>query len=571
MKREENSELIRKLSSQKTDTSLLRSFKKLGRGNDTSREALSRALQQTRAGIDQGTNKQALFKRRLEPGTSDEELDEIPKSNVSDQELPRKPRREDSRDQRPAAAFTFGAGLKRPLDLDETGNPIIQTRKRLKTRPKASLETQNEGSDWGGFSSDGEEQNSDQGSTADQEVSQSSESDAESLLSSDDQQSGQGSIISDESASASSGKAENLAKRSLAFKDWATQQRNQAIGFTPSKIIPSVNLDELKSHQDNHSGKQEPCPALSAHIKEALDLKPRDIMHTAFHVSVNRTPEIEDTRSKLPVVAEEQMIMETVRKNDCTIVCGDTGSGKTTQVPQFLFEAGYGSSDSPCPGMIGVTQPRRVAAVSMAKRVAHELGNLYEKVAYQVRFDSSVGSKTAVKFMTDGVLLREISQDFLLSKYSVIVIDEVHERSVNTDILIGMLSRIVQTRARLVIESSKNRPLKLIVMSATLRVADFTHNPALFREGPPPVVQVEGRQYDVTVHFARKTRRDYVEEAFEKVRRGHKKLPPGSMLVFLTGQNEIDYVSKRLRESFPSTSKAEAPPSMMRVSATEGL
>lgn len=173
--------------------------------------------------------------------------------------------------------------------------------------------------------------------------------------------------------------------------------------------------------------------------------------------------------------------------------------------------------------------------------------------------------------MTDGVLLREVSHDFILSKYSAIIIDEAHERSVNTDILIGMLSRIVPLRAKLTKENPPGlyNPLKLIIMSATMRITDFADNRLLFRNKPPPIVQLEGRQYPVTAHFARKTKPDYVEEAFVKVSRGHKKLPKGAMLVFLTGQNEITELERRLKQAFQSTSTAavRAPP--VRISAAD--
>jgi ATP-dependent RNA helicase DHX37/DHR1 len=156
------------------------------------------------------------------------------------------------------------------------------------------------------------------------------------------------------------------------------------------------------------------------------------------------------------------------------VICGETGSGKTTQIPQFLFEAGYGSPGSDRPGMIGVTQPRRVAAVSMSSRVAEELGSEHEnRVGYQVglilqiinaqiRFDTKLSQETAIKFMTDGVLLREVSLDLLLVKYSIIVVDEAHERSVNTDVLVGMLSRVVRLRREMSEEKDsavKVRPL----------------------------------------------------------------------------------------------------------------
>jgi ATP-dependent RNA helicase DHX37/DHR1 len=169
--------------------------------------------------------------------------------------------------------------------------------------------------------------------------------------------------------------------------------------------------------------------------------------------------------------------METLSSHDCLVICGETGSGKTTQLPQFLFEAGYGSAGSERPGMIGVTQPRRVAAVSMASRVAEELGPPHEKrVGYQVilvmfsiylkiRFDASVNTETSIKFMTDGVLLREIALDLLLSKYSAIIVDEAHERSVNTDVLIGVLSRVVKLRR----EMSREQNSRLKVRISRMR------------------------------------------------------------------------------------------------------
>jgi ATP-dependent RNA helicase DHX37/DHR1 len=164
-----------------------------------------------------------------------------------------------------------------------------------------------------------------------------------------------------------------------------------------------------------------------------------------------------------------------------------------------------------------------------------------------------VGRDTLIKFMTDGVLLREIQQDFILSKYRAVIIDEAHERSVNTDLLIGMLSRIAPLRAELAKEEpDKHRPLKLIIMSATLSqgVDSFLKNVRLWNRsgGLPPVVEAEGRQYPVTVHFARRTRRDFLTEIVEKVAKGHRKLPAGGMLVFLTGQQEIWTVARKLRE-----------------------
>uniref|UniRef100_A0AAY5EEL2 RNA helicase n=1 Tax=Electrophorus electricus TaxID=8005 RepID=A0AAY5EEL2_ELEEL len=263
----------------------------------------------------------------------------------------------------------------------------------------------------------------------------------------------------------------------------------------------------------------------------------KEARQPAVFVPVDRSPEIQEARLKLPVLAEEQVIMEAVRENECVVLCGETGSGKTTQVPQFLYEAGYARAG----GIIGVTEPRRVAAVSMSHRVAKEMNLSTGVVSYQIRYEGNVTKDTKIKFMTDGVLLKEIQKDFLLQKYSVIIIDEAHERSVYTDILIGLLSRIVPLRNK----------VTHICQVSTLRVEDFTENKRLFRI-PPPVIKVEARQFPVTVHFNKRTpMEDYTGEAFRKTCKIHRMLPPGGILVFLTGQAEVHSTCWRLRKAFP--------------------
>lgn len=202
--------------------------------------------------------------------------------------------------------------------------------------------------------------------------------------------------------------------------------------------------------------------------------------------------------------------------------------------------------------MIGVTQPRRVATVSMAKRVAEELNLTNKEVSHQIRYDATVSDKTRIKFMTDGVLLREMSQDLLLTKYSTIIIDEAHERNLNTDILIGVVSRVLKLRAELSREDRQNiKPLRVVIMSATLRVSDFTENKTLFPV-IPPVINVNARQYPVAIHFNKKTPLDHVGEAYKKVTKIHERLPQGGILVFLTGQNEINQLCKQLRKRYPA-------------------
>ena len=276
-------------------------------------------------------------------------------------------------------------------------------------------------------------------------------------------------------------------------------------------------------------------------IKKVVSTKPES--EPAIFKEVKRNPEIQAARLQLPILAEEQAVMEAIHDNDVVILCGETGSGKTTQVPQFLYEGGYTTR-----GLIGVTEPRRVAAVTMSRRVALELNMSTDLVSYQIRYEGNVTENTIMKFMTDGVLLKEIENDFFLSKYSVIVIDEAHERSVFTDILMGLLSRIVPMR------KTQGKQLKLIIMSATLRVEDFTGNTRLFPT-PPQVVTVESRQFPVTVHFNKRTPDDYLNEPFRKVCKIHRTLPPGGILVFVTGQAEVHGLCRKLKRTFPCSSQ----------------
>lgn len=273
-----------------------------------------------------------------------------------------------------------------------------------------------------------------------------------------------------------------------------------------------------------------------------------------FHVKVTRTPYIEETRRNLPIINLEQEIMETIQENLFTIICGATGSGKSTQVPQFLYEVGFSHSSSGYPGKIGITQPRRVAAISLAQRVAEELNVSFGKeVGYQIRYDTAnISPSTQIKFMTDGILLREIEADFLLKDYSVVIIDEAHERSINTDILLGLLSRIVPLRKQLSEDpSSSTYPLKVIIMSATLRVTDFTQNAKLFPKGIPPVINVQSRQFPVEIHFSKNTDREaYIDRAFSKAVKIHKTLPEGNILIFLTGQRDVKKLKSMLDEEF---------------------
>ncbi|XP_067143914.1 probable ATP-dependent RNA helicase DHX37 [Centruroides vittatus] len=259
-------------------------------------------------------------------------------------------------------------------------------------------------------------------------------------------------------------------------------------------------------------------------------------------ILINRTSEIQNARLALPILPEEHIIMEALSENHVVIICGQTGCGKTTQVPQFLYEARYANDR----GIIGITQPRRIAATSLAERVAYEMNLSNKIVSYQIRFEGNVTEETKIKFMTDGILLKEIQKNFLLTKYNVIVIDEAHERSMHSDLLIGLLSGVVRLRAK------KGNPLKMVIMSATLRIQDFVENKSLF-EKPPPVIKIDARQYPVTIHFNRRTpTEDYIETAYKKVCRIHQELPEGGILVFVTGREEVHRLCRKLQKTFAS-------------------
>ncbi|PVH79793.1 P-loop containing nucleoside triphosphate hydrolase protein [Cadophora sp. DSE1049] len=567
LRKDENRELIALLAKAQTDTTLYQSSSRLGQGRETKRQRLERALNEHKAGIDvDGNNDELLFEKRTtreaaDENSSDEDQEEpksvgLFKTPVTVPIQPKKP------------VVSLGGGLKRPLEVDEEGKPVLKKRKRRGgVNSKLSFKHEApEEPEWEGFSSASEmDSNTDSDASIQgyDDISDASDDEEESAKLSSNSDSDSKSGSEDESSEELSSDDEDEGgspkpPRSSAFKAWANQQLNEALGYQPISNIPNATETPKIVGFKPRAPEQDPLPL-------ELQTTSND-GRKAYSVTINRTSEIQDVRLKLPVVAEEQKIMEAIHNNNLVVVYGATGSGKTTQVPQFLYEAGYGTKDSPTPGMIGVTQPRRVAAVSMAKRVGDELGDHGNRVAYQIRFEGTVGADTAIKFMTDGVLLREVARDIALRKYSAIIIDEAHERSVNTDILVGMLSRVVKLREEMATEDPSIKPLKLIIMSATLRITDFTQNATLFAN-PPPALQAEGRQYPVVNHFARKTHHDYVEDAFRKISRGHKKLPPGGFLVFLTGQNEITQLSKKLKEAFRIGQTASGP--QVRISGRD--
>lgn len=268
-------------------------------------------------------------------------------------------------------------------------------------------------------------------------------------------------------------------------------------------------------------------------------------------VSFNRDAEVERARQELPVCMHEQEIIEAVHSSDVTVIISSTGSGKTTQVPQFLLENGFGSDISDFREIIAVTQPRRIAAISSARRVAYETSTeVGDMIGYHVRHNSKLGPSTKVKFCTDGILLNEIEHDILLSKYSAVIVDEAHERTLNTDMILSFLSKTISLRRQ---QSSVLSPLKVIVMSATVDVSTlFGENKLLSNN--VRTVEISSRQHPVTIHFSKETPNDYMEAAFHKIVKIHRRLPPGGILVFLSGKDEVDQLCEKLSAEFAITS-----------------
>ncbi|KAI4834601.1 DEAD/DEAH box ATP-dependent RNA helicase [Plasmodium brasilianum] len=250
-------------------------------------------------------------------------------------------------------------------------------------------------------------------------------------------------------------------------------------------------------------------------------------------VSVNRKENIEKMRLSLPVLGYEQEIIEAILNYDVVFINGDTGCGKSTQIPQFVYEHGFCSNNY----LIGITEPRKIAVKSISNRLNEEL-NTDDISGYQIRFEKSNFLKNSkIKVMTEGILLKEIINDFILSKYSVIILDEAHERSINMDLILGLLSIICKIRKKnYFTHESDIIPIKVIIMSATINDSSFFEN-KIFENYTS--INIPTEKVPVVDHFLSYTPKNYIEEAKKKIIQVHKKLPPGSILVFLTSQEEI--------------------------------
>ncbi|XP_020612698.1 putative pre-mRNA-splicing factor ATP-dependent RNA helicase PRP1 [Orbicella faveolata] len=235
-------------------------------------------------------------------------------------------------------------------------------------------------------------------------------------------------------------------------------------------------------------------------------------------------------RIELPVWEYREKFMESMKEHKAFVLVGETGSGKTTQIPQWCLETRMDKRKC-----VACTQPRRVAAMSVAQRVADELDVMIgQEVGYTIRFEDCTSPRTILKYMTDGMLLREAMTDPLLDRYAVILLDEAHERTLATDILMGLLKEVVRQR----------HDLKIIIMSATLDAGKFQD---YFDKAP--LMTIPGRTHPVEIFYTPEPERDYLEAAIRTVVQIHMcEEVEGDILLFLTGQEEIEEACKRLKK-----------------------
>lgn len=234
-------------------------------------------------------------------------------------------------------------------------------------------------------------------------------------------------------------------------------------------------------------------------------------------------------RRDLPVHAQREEFLRIFHSTQIMVFVGETGSGKTTQIPQFVL---YDDMPQVTGKLVACTQPRRVAAMSVAKRVADEMDvELGEEVGYSIRFENKTSQKTVLKYMTDGMLLREAMEDHDMSNYSCIILDEAHERTLATDILMGLLKQV-----------SVRRPdLKIIIMSATLDAEKFQ---SYFNNAP--LLAVPGRTHPVEIYYTPEFQRDYLDAAIRTVLQIHATEDEGDILLFLTGEEEIEDACRKI-------------------------
>lgn len=259
--------------------------------------------------------------------------------------------------------------------------------------------------------------------------------------------------------------------------------------------------------------------------------KEQRFLQEQLKAAERKAASIEDTRKSLPIYSFREQLLDAISKYQVLIIVGETGSGKTTQIPQYLHESGYTKNGL----KVGCTQPRRVAAMSVAARVAEEMGvKVGNEVGYSIRFEDATSDKTVLKYMTDGMLLREFLTEPDLGAYSALMIDEAHERTLHTDILFGLVKDIARFRPE----------LKLLISSATMDAQKFAK---YFDDAR--IFNIPGRRYPVDIHYTPQPEANYLAAAVTTIFQIHITQGKGDILVFLTGQEEIEAAEQNLQET----------------------
>ena len=312
--------------------------------------------------------------------------------------------------------------------------------------------------------------------------------------------------------------------------------------FIKQDLLESENIPLIKENQDNFRLKD-----VNNFISE------RDYKIGSMNLLEKEKlikNQIQQEKQNLPIYEYKQEILKLIKDKKILIIEGETGSGKTTQIPQYLYENGFCDNNK----KICVTQPRRVAAMSVASRVAYEMGvKCGHEVGYSIRFEENVSPMTKIIYMTDGIFLRYLLSDNLLNEFSVIMIDEAHERSIQTDIIFGIIKTLIE----------KREDLRIIISSATLSTLKFKN---YFSEAE--IIKVPGRRFPVDIYYTKSPEPDYIEAAVITSLQIHISQAEelfdddnsgGDILVFLTGQEEIELAKrminnqiKKLRGKIPN-------------------
>ena len=308
------------------------------------------------------------------------------------------------------------------------------------------------------------------------------------------------------------------------------------IAFIVDEQIKGTNVSDSDSSEDDDSAsddddglkKMKKKKKRNKTTQEKIDDE-NDPDSKALRGELGARKKIEADRRSLPIYPYRDDLIKAVEDHQTIVIVGETGSGKTTQIPQYMWEAGFAKEENV---RIGCTQPRRVAAMSVATRVSDEVGcKLGNEVGYSIRFEDCTSDKTKVKYMTDGMLLREFLGEPDLKSYSVMMIDEAHERTLHTDVLFGLVKDIARFRPE----------IKLLISSATLDAEKFSEYFDF-----APIFRIPGRRYPVDILYTKQPEADYMDAIVVSVLQIHAQEPKGDILVFCTGQEEIEALQETL-------------------------